>query len=62
MRSPGWTVFKTEIHCVRVGGRKRRFSIYDDVMPRFKARSSAHTVRKRYVWTQIFFKYGLNKP
>ena len=27
---------------------------YDDVMPRFKARSSAHTIRKRYVWTQIF--------
>ena len=26
----------------------------DDVMPRFKARSSAHTIRKRYVWTQIF--------
>ena len=27
---------------------------YDDVMPRFKARSSAHTIRKRYVWTQMF--------
>ena len=27
-------------------------------MPRFKARSSAHTIRKRYVWTQIFLKYG----
>ena len=23
-------------------------------MPRFKARSSADTIRKRYVWTQIF--------
>ena len=23
-------------------------------MPRFEARSSAHTIRKRYVWTQIF--------
>ena len=28
---------------------------YDDVIPSFKARSSAHTIRKRYVWTQIFF-------
>ena len=27
---------------------------YDDVMPRFKARSSTHTIRKRYVWTRIF--------
>ena len=27
---------------------------YDDVMPRFQARSSAHKIRKRYVWTQIF--------
>ena len=27
---------------------------YDDVMPRFMARSSTHTIRKRYVWTQIF--------
>ena len=27
---------------------------YDDVMPRFMPRSSAHTIRKRYVWTQIF--------
>ena len=27
---------------------------YVDIMPRFKARSSARTIRKRYVWTQIF--------
>ena len=27
---------------------------YDDAMPKFKARSSAHMIRKRYVWTQIF--------
>ena len=27
---------------------------YDDIIPRFKARSSAHTIQKRYVWTQIF--------
>ena len=27
---------------------------YDDVMPRFKACSSAHTIRKRHVWTQTF--------
>ena len=26
---------------------------YDDVMPKLKARSLAHTIRKRYVWTQI---------
>ena len=29
---------------------------YDDVMPRFKARSSPHTIRKGYVWPQIFWK------
>ena len=27
-------------------------------MPRFKARSSAHMIRKRYVCTQVFFRYG----
>ena len=27
---------------------------YDDIIPRFKARSFAHTIQKRYVWTQIF--------
>ena len=27
---------------------------YDDVMPWFKACFSAHTIRKRYLWTQIF--------
>ena len=27
---------------------------YDDVMPRFKARSPAHTIRKCYVWAEIF--------
>ena len=26
-----------------------------DFMPRFKARSSAHMIRKRYVCTQVFF-------
>ena len=26
---------------------------YDDVMPRFKGRFSAHTIQKRYVWTQV---------
>ena len=30
---------------------------YDDVIPRFKARSSAHTIRKRYVWTPIFLLF-----
>ena len=33
---------------------------YDDVMPMFKARSSAHTIRKRYVWTQIFLNTEKN--
>ena len=37
---------------------KTRVFKYGDVMPRFQARSSAHTIRKRYVWTQILFKYG----
>ena len=36
------------------GRAKTEVFKYDDVMPRFKARSSAHTIRKRYVWTQIF--------
>ena len=36
------------------GGAKTEVFKYDDVMPWFKARSSAHTTRKRYVWTQIF--------
>ena len=30
---------------------------YDDVMPRFEARSSARMVRKCFVWTLIFFKH-----
>ena len=36
------------------GRAKTEVFKYDDVMPRFKARSSAHTIRKRYVWTEIF--------
>ena len=35
---------------------------YHDVMPRFKARSSAHTIRKRYVWTQIFLNMEKKSP
>ena len=31
---------------------------YDNVMPRFKARSSAHTIRKRLGVDADFFKYG----
>ena len=38
--------------CGRV---KTKVFKYDDVMPRFKARSSAHTIRKRYVFMQFFF-------
>ena len=40
------------------GQAKTEVLEYDDVMPSFSARSSAHTIRKRYAWTQIFFKYG----
>ena len=36
------------------GRAKTEVFKYDDVMPRFMARSSTHTIRKRYVWTQIF--------
>ena len=36
------------------GQAKTEVFKYDYVMPRFKARSSAHTIRKRYMWTQIF--------
>ena len=36
------------------GRAKTEIFKYDDVMPRFKARSSTHTIRKRYVSTQIF--------
>ena len=36
------------------GRAKTEVFKYDDVMPRFGARSSAHTIRKRYVWMQIF--------
>ena len=36
------------------GQAKTEVFKYDDVMPRLKARSSAHTIRKRYVWAQIF--------
>ena len=58
IRSPGWRVLKTEIHRIRVDGRKRRFSNTMTSCLAFKARSSTHTIRKRYVWMQIFFKYG----
>ena len=40
------------------GRAKTEVFKYDDVMPRFKVRSSVHTIRKRYVWRQIIFKYG----
>ena len=36
------------------GRAKTEVFKYDDVMSRFKARSSTHTIRKRYVWMQIF--------
>ena len=36
------------------GRAKTEVFKYDDVMTTFKARSSAHTIRKRNVWTEIF--------
>ena len=39
------------------GRAKMEVFKYDDVIPRFKARSSAHTIRKRYVWTPIFLRF-----
>ena len=36
------------------GRAKTEVFKYDDVMPRFKGRSSLHTIRKRYVWTVTF--------
>ena len=36
------------------GRAKTEVFKYDDDMPRFTTRSSAHTIRKRYVWMQIF--------
>ena len=35
---------------------------YDDVIPRLKARSSTHTIRKRYVWTQSFLNTEKKNP
>ena len=58
-----WRVLKTEIHRIRVDGWKRRFSLkYDDVMPRFNARSLLHTIRKRYVWMEIFLNTKKKPP
>ena len=48
-------------HRIRVDGRKTEVFKYDDVMSRFKARSSAHTIRKRYTCGRRFFKYGEKK-
>ena len=36
------------------GRAKTEVFKYDEVMPGFRARSSAHTIRKRFVWTQTF--------
>ena len=49
-----WRVLKTEIHRIRVDRLKTEVFKYDDVMPKLKAHFSAHTIQKRYVWTQIF--------
>ena len=43
------------------GRAKMEVFKYDDIMLRFKGRSSAHTIRKRYMWTQIFFKIRRKK-
>ena len=55
-RSPGWRVenFKNGDSSYSCGRVKTEVFKCDDVMPRFKARSSAHAIRKRYVWTQSF--------
>ena len=52
------TIFENEDVSYSRGRAKTEVFKYDDVMPRFLARSSAHAIRKRYVWTQTFFKYG----
>ena len=44
------------------GRAKTEVFKYDDVMPRLKARSSAHTIRKRYVWTHIFLSTKKKSP
>ena len=35
------------------GRAKTEVFKYDDALPRFRARSSVHTIRKRFVWAQI---------
>ena len=47
-------IFKNGDSSYSCGRVKTEFFKYDDVMPRFKTRSSAHTIRKRYVWMQLF--------
>ena len=44
------------------GRAKTEVFKHDDIMPRFKARSSAHTIRKRHVWTQIFLNTEKKSP
>ena len=46
--------FKNGDSSYTCGRAKTEVFKYDDVMPRFKARSSVHTIRNRYVLTQIF--------
>ena len=48
------SIFKSHKRFKTPSTRSRVMFKYDDVMPRFKARSSAHTIQKRYVWTEIF--------
>ena len=54
IRSPGWRCLKTKVCRIRVDGRKLRFS---NTMTSC-LRSRLATIRRRYIWTQIFFKYG----
>ena len=44
------------------GRAKTEVFKYDDIMPRFKVRSSAHTNQKLYVWTQIFSNTKKKSP
>ena len=50
--------FVNEDSLYSCGRPKTEVFKYDDVMLRFNTRSSAHTIRKGYMWSQIQFKYG----
>ena len=55
---------KTGIYCIRVGGGEGAGGFqYDDVMPRFQARSSAaHTIQKHNARKQTFLDMEKRSP